>query len=237
MALMFAYDPPTANATLEVQTWMQSEPPAPYWALVDVALVGSDRFKATARRHRWTPVNALANTPLQAFGEVAPHLIAISEVPQQRTAQIEQLLRLTAGTPALSWLRSAYPEPALQMLFGYLAKAQVQERPKPVHLRFADTRILPGLLQTLSPTQYRRVLDIVQGWRWFARSGEWQTGPIEPVSVDAAEMDSETHLRLSTEQFDQLLADAEADGVFYRLMLEHPVLVPPQQRAAFHQRL
>jgi len=237
MTMTFAYDAPTDSADRDVLNWMQSEPNATYWALVDVALLGANTFTATARRHHWVPINSLANTPLEAFGEVAPHLIAISENPQERQEQIGQLLQLTTGTPALSWLRSAYPERALQMLFGYLAKAQVQGRPKPVHIRFADKRILPCLLNTLHLNQQQRVVDIVQDWRWFDRGGEWQEWPIEPASANAPDTDTEPHLHLSASQFEHLLKNAEADGFFEKLTHQCPELIPAQHRVEFHIRL
>lgn len=237
MTMTFAYDAPTDSADRDVLNWMQSESNATYWALVDVALLGANTFTAAARRHRWLPINALANTPLEAFSEVAPHLIAISENSQERQEQIGQLLQLTTGTPALSWLRSAYPERALQMLFGYLAKAQIQDRPRAVHLRFADARILPGLLNILSANQQRRVVDIVQDWRWFDRGGAWQEWPIESASADAAQMDTESHLHLSVSQFEHLLRNAEADGFFEMLTHQFPELIPAQHRAGLHIRL
>ena len=90
MTPAFAYDPAADGAGSDLLNWMQAQPQAPYWALVDVALLGAAPFKAAARRHHWAPVNALANTPLQAFGEVAPHLIALGDTPQERQAQIAQ---------------------------------------------------------------------------------------------------------------------------------------------------
>lgn len=237
MTMTFAYDAPDGTVDSDVLSWMQSEPSATYWALVDVALLGASTFKAAARRHHWGAINALVNTPLEAFGEVAPHLIAINQGRDQRQEQIKQLLQLTTGTPALSWLRSAYPERALQMLFGYLGKAQIQERQNPVHLRFADTRILPGLLNILSANQQRRVIDIVQNWRWFNRGGAWQEWPIEPASANAAEMDTASHLHLSVSQFEHLLKNAEADGFFEMLTHQCPDLIPAQHRAGLHIRL
>lgn len=237
MTPAFAYDPAADGAGSDLLNWMQAQPQAPYWALVDVELLGAAPFKAAARRHHWAPVNALANTPLQAFGEVAPHLIALGDTPQERQAQIAQLLTLAAGTPALSFLRSAYPAQALQLLFGYLAKAQVQGRARAVHLRFADSRILPGLLQTLAPSQQRRVADIVQDWRGCDRYGHVQGWLALHEAVPAAQMDTAPHLHLCPEQLAALLTQAEADAVFYQLTQQHPELLPQQQRAAFHQRL
>lgn len=234
---IFAYDAPPDSAHTDVLSWMQSEPKATYWALVDVAVLGASTFKTAARRHQWSVINALANTPLEAFGEVAPHLIAINQGRDPRQEQIKQLLKLTSGTPALSWLRSAYPERALQMLFGYLAKAQIQDRPKQVHIRFADARILPRLLQALHPSQQRRVIDIVQSWRWFDRGGQWQAWPIEHESSDVAEIDSETYLHLAKSQFYQLLKNTEADEIFQKLTHQCPELIPEQQRAYFHRNI
>lgn len=237
MTMTFACDAPVDSAQTDILAWMQSEPSATYWALVDAALLGASTFATAARHHQWPANNALANTPLEGFGEVAPHLISIHGSAHEREKQIKQLLRLTRGTSALSWLRSAYPLRALQMLFGYLAKAQVRGRARPIHLRFADTRILPSLLQTLSPSQQCRVVDIVEGWRWFDRYGHFYGQFVQHDAVAAVAMDSEAYLHLSMEQFDQLLTDAEADGVFYKLTLKRPELVPPQHRAAFRQRL
>lgn len=237
MNMIFAYDAPKDDAATDVQNWMHSEPSVRHWALVDVALVGAEKFISAAHRQQWSPMNALANTPLEAFGDVAPRLIEVSVVPQQRKAQIDQLLQLTAGAPALSFLRSVYPDRSLQMVFDYLAIAQIQDRPRAVHLRFADTRVLAGLLEMLSPNQQQRVTHIVRDWRWFDRSGQWQSWSIKPTSAALTEMDSQTHLHLSGSQFSQLLDQAEADGFFQRLTLEHPTLVLTQQRMEFHQRL
>lgn len=237
MGLIFAWDAPGTNAVGEITSWMQTEPTASYWALVDVALLGAEKFKSAARRQHWSPINALANTTLEAFGDVAPHLVAINAEPRQRKTQVEQLLELTASAPALSWLHSAYPEHTLQKMFGYLGKAQVEERPRAIHLRFADTRTLPELLKILLPNQQKRVVDIVQDWRWFDRLGNWQKWEVGPTVVEETTVDSASHLNVSRAQFTHVLKTAEADIFFHRLAIEFPALLPPDLPGTFHQRL
>jgi hypothetical protein len=236
MTLHFACDPAAEGTTARQLEWMQSST-SPCFALVDMALLDARQREGIHQYRQWSPVNAYATTSLAAFGEHAPHLLTLSDDPQQRSTETAQLLQLMGIAPALSWIRSAYPVLALQQLFGYLGKVQVEGSPRPAHCRFADVRIFPSLLDDLAPTQQLRIAEVVETWSWVDRDGQWRSWKCKPQSHEGIVPDSKPYLHLSVQQIARLRGRAEPDRIYVQLMEQSPDTVPDVPRSQLHKRL
>lgn len=233
-ALEFATDPITAAGFAQaVHALAAAQPSLKPWLLIDAALLDPSRLASALRRNGWHGVNALATSPLAAYGPRGPQLV---EIPQDSDAADEGFRRISAGAsnaPAFSWLASSQPVEQLQACCGYLA--QTLHDGLRLHCRMSDTRVLPVLLAALSAPQARRVAQTIAQWQWFGREGEVTGWHAPALQGDA--IDTQNHLELDASQFASLLDAAEADSIFAQLVETVPQLVPPTGRASFHQRL
>lgn len=228
----FAIDHLDAVARAALAARIGAEP-TPAWVFADLALVDAAAFHARLRRRSWPAFNAYASSNLSAFEEQGVWLLPLEPTTERASAQIQDLLAWTDGAPVLSWLYTAAEQAALQGLASYLAQIKLEDRAAPLHCRFADTRVLPELLQALDPAQRARVAQLIQRWGWIGRNGEirhWQSEP------DAAADEAE-HLRLSAAQFRRIRAAAEPDAIFALLLEQTPSLVPARDRGQFHAHL
>ncbi|MDD1964720.1 DUF4123 domain-containing protein [Pseudomonas putida] len=236
MTLHFACDPIAEGTAETLLDWMQSRP-APCFALIDMALLDAQQRQTLIQRHQGALVNAFASTSLATFGEHAPHLLTLSTDPIQRSAEVTCLLEFIGIAPALSWICSASPLAELHSLFGYLGKVQAEGRPRPMHCRFADVRVLSGLLDDLAPTQQRRIAKVIESWGWVNRDGHWRTWDEAPSSDHERAPDNEAWLHLSLQQFTRIDDRTEADGIFRQLMEQGPHTPNGLSNAQLHQRL
>ncbi|WP_411834241.1 DUF4123 domain-containing protein [Pseudoxanthomonas mexicana] len=205
------------------------------WLLMDLALMDHAAVASFARHAGIGLKNAFAGSGLAAFGDKAPHFVKLPDDAASRHAIARKFIRLAGNATAMSWLRSEKPERMLQEIFAYLAEVRVEERRMPIHCRFADTRVLPELLQVLSVEQRRRVKCVVESWSWIGRTGElrsWGGGSEGP-----GEKDESPVLRLSIEQFRRMQRAAEPDAVFLMLSQKTPEIVPQSEYGGFHARL
>ena len=205
------------------------------WLLIDAALLDPARLASVLRRNGWPHVNALAHTPLAAYGAQGPQLLELPRDDDEVRAEgLRRLATIDPAAPAFSWLASSHSVAHLQACFGYLAQARHDGLK--LHCRMGDVRVLPTLLATLAEPQARRVAQAISQWQWFDRSGavvgNWHAAAGQDGVADARD-----HLELDASQFATLLDASEADGIFAQLLETVSQLVPQTDRAAFHQRL
>jgi len=134
-------------------------------------------------------------------------------------------------------MRSTSPLTELHSLFGYLGKVEAEGRLRPVHCRFADVRILPGLLDELAPTQQRRITQVIESWGWVNRNGEWQSWSGAPQSDQERGPDTHPWLQLSAKQFARIHDRTEADGIIRQLMEQSSHALAHLAKAQLHKRL
>jgi hypothetical protein len=233
-ALEFATDPiDPSRFSQAVQEFVNVQPSLRAWLLIDAALLDSDRLESVLNRSGWPYVNALATTPLAAYGAHGPQLLEMPRDDAMLAEGVRRLASIGPGAPAFSWLASNQPIAQLQTCFGYLAQAR-QDGLK-LHCRMSDTRVLPSLLATLSEAQTRRAAQTIGQWQWFDRDGtigKWLAPALDDGVADTAD-----HLELDALQFASLLDAAEADGIFAQLLETVSQLVPRTGRALFHRQL
>lgn len=232
----FATDPiEPVHLAHAVQAMADAQPSSlSLWLLIDAALLDPARLASVLRRNGWQHVNALAHTPLAAYGAQGPQLLELPPDDEVRAEGLRRLATIDPAAPAFSWLASSHSVAHLQACFGYLAQARHDGLK--LHCRMGDVRVLPTLLATLSEPQTQRVAQAIAQWQWFDRSGASVGNWLAAAEAEGA-ADAGDHLELDATQFAALLDASEADGIFAQLLETVSQLVPQTGRAAFHQRL
>lgn len=210
--------------------------PMHLFALVDGAfdeqLLGS---------HAWIrqpKLSLYAQTALQGFGAAAPHLLTAPPLPAQQLPWLQKITAACAGKPMLSVLASPLDAQALQQhLRPYLVARTPDTLEWP--LRWADTRVLPALLDALEKLHRQHFMAPLLAW-WSARrdGGLCQWIGDATSTVDPAEFDK---LPLSDAAFTALVDTAEADAVLANIYESQPDLLhrhsPAQSHASLVQHL
>jgi len=175
---------------------------------------------------------ALAGSRFEAYGNQGPLICAVdfSNAHATRT-----LLRVTNGLPCLSLIGSTQSATTLRKTLIWLAEAHTEGAP-PLHCRFADTRMLPGLLRSLTLTQQVTLAGSIAAWGWIDRDGSLQTSTL-PAPESAHEIQDAAPFTLDAAQFAFMLTSAEPDMVFQMLVERLPELVPDSPPHLFYARL
>jgi hypothetical protein len=206
------------------------------WLLIDPALLDDERLKRLLTMTGWPTHNSLAGSPMEAFGDKAPQLLSLPSDAEHAHAMLRRLMALNPLASAVSLVTSSGSLSALQQLFGYLAQARI-DGDLQVHCRFADTRVLPHLLSTLSAPQLAKVSKAIQQWVWTDHLGQAASWSAKTIVADVAAPDMAGQLELDARQFGAMLDASEADTVFSLLVDNTPELVPPKNLGDFRDRL
>jgi len=171
------------------------------------------------------------DTSLAGLKIVAPHLLSVPDAAEKQLTWFNELVENCAGKPMLSLIHSAIPAQALAThLRPYLRVRTADSLEWPV--RWADTRILPVLLETMTPAERTHLLSPLHAWITVDRQGEiiqWQgKGNPHPESVafDCWPLDDA--------RFSHLVGEAEADAVIGALYETQSDLFDAQSPAANH---
>lgn len=171
---------------------------------------------------------------LEGLKLVAPHLVRLRDAPEKQLGWLQGLADACAGKPMISCLISAIPAEALATHFKPYLLAETEDSLEwPV--RWADTRVLPGLIAALKPEQRQHFLSPLHAWITADRQGEmivWQGdgNPCpEPAAFDCWPIDDAT--------FARLVGDAEADAVLGQIDDHKPDLLKSDQPAEHHARV
>lgn len=171
---------------------------------------------------------------LAGLNAVAPHLLRLPESPEKQRPWLQHWLAACNGKPMLSLIVSAIPANALRVhLQPYLRARTADGLEWPV--RWADTRVLPGLLAALTPAEREHLLSPINQWLTLDREGapvRWQgagKASPDPVGFDCWPLDEA--------RFSKLLVDAEADAVLSQIDERRPDLLTDGMPADIHRRV
>ncbi|MGQ5524607.1 DUF4123 domain-containing protein [Chitinimonas sp. PSY-7] len=187
-----------------------SNPASPphFYALVDCA------FDATiVNRAAKAGVAVYAGTDLAELGELSPRIVAMASERSSRETQLRSLLRSCATMPMFSFIASPLSAQALAQGFASMVMANTPDG-LALTLRFADTRVLPALLATLTAQQQQTHLAMLSYWWWSDRDGQLQA--FQHRNPPAASVTTEV-LTLTDAQFAQLVTSGEADALLGQL--------------------
>jgi len=212
--MYFAVNPtsPTLPAQIaqEIESFRTQHEDAPFHviALVDGAF--DEQFFKSYPQSRWPRHSLYANTSLQSLGMAAPQLTTFNGQPGGLTKWLENLFSECSGKPMLSIIASAIDAESLQQhLLPYLVCRTEDTVEWPV--RWGDSRILPALMDTLSPVRREHLLSPIYCWWSPKRQGKklkW-LGP-GATSPLAAEFDK---LPMDDATFAALLELSEPDSI------------------------
>lgn len=179
------------------------------YALVDGVHNEALYKKLTKTDHvRYQPLYATAPSADEETLGLGPILVQYSDEYRKRW---DALLEMTNGLPALSIIVS--PEPMDRLAARLIPWCVVDADDYTVALSFADTRILPALVEALDVQQRGEFLGPATRWAYLGRDAIWLALLMEPEkALPAAEK-----VALTQQQVAHLMAASEADSIAYQM--------------------
>lgn len=200
-------------------------------ALLDGCMLNSQVLERLARLAvGFQP--ALAGSAFDGYGFQGPLLWALDT---SNTAGLNALLSRTDGIPGLSFIAARPSRADLTQKLIWLASCRTEDG-QHLHCRFADTRMLPGLLDCLTAEQRAVLAETIAEWAWIARDATWRAYAFEPIG-DQPEPTEQSLFRLDAKQFAGMMTRAEPDMVFQMLVENMPDLIPEQPAHDIHAHL
>ncbi|WP_420475413.1 DUF4123 domain-containing protein [Noviherbaspirillum sp. ST9] len=161
----------------------------------------------------------LSKNPSPELEAVSPVLVPLTDALDARWREAVQL---TDGYPMLSLIVT--PESLDQLAQRLHPWCIVKVDGEPYVFRFPDTRRLPGVIEVLTPQQHAAFFGPAYAWLYRTRSAEWKELPIPDASLPP-----DDDVKLSAEQFVQLIEDSEADEIAAHFHVHEPMLILPYQ--------
>lgn len=234
--MYFAVNPtsPTLPAKIaqEIESLQAQHKDAPFhvMALVDGAF--DEQFFKSYPRSRWPRHSLYANTSLQSLGAAAPQLTTFIGQPGGLTKWLVNLFSECNGKPMLSIIASAIDAESLrQHLRPYLVCRTEDTVEWPV--RWGDTRIVPGLMDSLAGVQRNHLLSPVHCWWTASRSGDelkWIGGSIScPIAADFDKWP------MNESTFAALVDLSEPDAILNSIHLSQADLLRDQSPVRAHE--
>lgn len=127
---------------------------------------------------------------------------------------VQRMLRRCSGWPMVSVIQTQ--EDVKQLAARMAAWTVIEADGQRFHLRFADTRRIPAIVQVLDPGQRAQLLGPAMSWACITRSGAWQEIRLDGADTDPAESPS-----LNTRQFGLLVEDSRIDEMLALFIQRH----------------
>lgn len=197
-----------------VRSWQQAGTELLGYALVDAAF-----DQRVVKRYAANAVSVYRNTELAGLEELSPRLISLPRVPDRSVEEIKSLCTKCRQAPMLSFIASPCSPDELSTHLRYLFTTETEDRLK-WPIRFADTRILPQLLKTLSIEQAARIGLAIHNWWWPDR-----TGKLTSCSPPFGRACDRPRISLAQTQFDELVDAAAPDALLAQLEMVAPELL------------
>lgn len=148
----------------------------------------------------------LPNADEETLG-LSPILVQYDKKSQEKWFKV---LQKTSGLPALSIIIT--PETISEISNRLFPWCVVKAADYALTLAFADVRILPVLISTLTPDQHAQFYGPVIHWQYLTRKAEWNLIPSPRQVLPPA-----LEVKLDEAQCAQLMKAAEADSVLFQL--------------------
>ena len=235
-----------ANLQPQITAWLNKATgvkDSTKWLLIDASLLDQNAFVRLTKPYEHTYLNnVFLNTRFEVYGLHAPHLFRINLLEDKiKVDFIKDLLNLCNGIPAIALLDAWEDAESLAQCLAWHAQCYTPDGLE-LYLRFADTRITPGLLQVLDDEQKLKLGENILQWQIVNRMGTLEAllPPIKPRPDDKTpfiEFRSSKSFNLTDAQFATLMIKSEPDQLFQMLLENHADLVPGKDRGVFHQRI
>lgn len=176
---------------------------------------------------------ALADTQFDAYGLQGPLIWPLTD--PENSAPLQLLLRKTDGRPALSFIAARNGAEMLFQPLFWLAVANTDDEQE-FHCRFADTRVLPVLLESLNPLQRDVLAREIAEWMWIARDAKLCKRAFQ-LPIAASSDGAPESFDVDAAQYTSLINSAEPDMIFQMIAEEMPDILPDEAPHATHERL
>lgn len=117
---------------------------------------------------------------------------------------LRRLLERCSGWPMVSVIQTGEPLPKLAARLA--AWSVVEADGQRFHLRYADTRRLPAIVEAMSGEQRAQMLGPAVNWAYSGRDGAWHQ-----LRFDGADTDAAAHPSFDERQFGTLVEDSRVD--------------------------
>lgn len=220
-----SYDPKNLRDALLAQ--VSSASTSDHWfAMLDSA------FDHKGKRLRWLNENLFEvyhQGRLARLAEVSPLLIPLQHKSEHLGQELMRLLTHCRGRPMLSFIRSKLSAEAIREQWQSTLEIATEDAQSFV-LRFADTRVLPALIEI--GEVWQRVAGEIAEWQIIGRNGDLVT-----LELPNASDTGNAPVRIDDKGLAQLLESGAADALATMLDEHFPELLPAGQGARVHARL
>jgi hypothetical protein len=159
----------------------------------------------------------------------SPFLIMLTAHDDDRLQhELSALLRHRKERPMLSFIASASPAHSVNQNFRLFANAATDDEQEFL-LRFADTRVLPGLPDAFQPAHWDGMTYLLSDWIVIDRAGKLQELPLS-----ASRAPLEGKFQLSSAEFATLVTNSEPDAVIDAIAESNPEALPEAHQAEFY---
>lgn len=158
---------------------------------------------------------------------VSPLLVELPASQEGRHQVIAYLLKQCNGRPMFSILASPLTFAQLAAHLVHFTQIRLPPDDQEYLLRFADTRIVPTLVEVLSPAQSSRMFGPIYFWRYLDREAKWTGIP----SSDTMNIADGSLLRLTEAQLDAFERATMPDMFIAQLCQEFPEFAATQPSA------
>ena len=196
--------------------------------------VADEPLIARYRQYNPAGLSLYDDTALQAYGTAAPHLFPVPTGPGLPLWWLTPLVANCSGKAMLSIIASPLDGTALRRhLRPYLIC--ISDDSTTWHLRWADTRVLPALLDNLTTPRREHLLSPMYRWWSVRRDGaltSWQGGA-NPAPPPAGF----ERLPINDAAFARLMDGADADAVLADVFEVRASLFKGKDQARCHARM
>jgi hypothetical protein len=162
----------------------------------------------------------------------SPFLIMLTVNDEERLRlELATLVRHRKERPMLSFIGTSSSASAVNDNFRLFANA-VTDDEQEFLLRFADTRVLPGLAGALRQAYWDGMTCLLADWLVIDRAGKLQALPLR-----AGRSPLKGRFQLSPAEFAGLVTNSEPDAVIDAIAESNPEALPEGPRAAIYNKV
>lgn len=226
--MYFASEPCNVSAVCGALTeTIKKQPELTWLALVD----GAFDYKQTTLElpNKWYAL--YDDDMLSDLLAASPYLIKLTTHDEHcLRRELITLVRHRKERPMLSFIGASSSADLVNQNFRLFANA-VTEDDQAFLLRFADTRVLPGLASALRPAYWDGMTCLLSAWIFIDRDGKPQA-----LSLSENRTALREPFQLSPAEFATLVTNSEPDAVLNVIAESNPDALPDIHRAAIYGR-
>lgn len=162
----------------------------------------------------------------------SPFLVVLTAHDEERLRfELATLIRHRKERPMLSFIGTSAPASAVNENFRLFANASTEDE-QDFLLRFADTRVLPGIPNALRQTYWDGMTCMLSEWIFIDREGKAQA-----LTLGANRTPLKSRFQLSPSEFGMLVTNSEPDAIIDAIAESNPEALPDGSRAAIYDKV